>query len=299
VGALHSSAEHDVSASILSATDVSIIFPGASVAAVQNVSLEVAAAESIGIVGESGSGKTTLGRALVGLNVPTTGTISVEGKPWSAVRRSDELRRRVQMIFQDPVASLNPRMTAVETIAEVLRVSRRKSRADSVAGALSLLSDVGIPELGARRRPGELSGGQCQRVAIARALACEPDVLIADEPTSSLDVSVQAQILNLVKDLCAGRGLALVMISHDLSVIEYMTQRCLVMRAGRVVEQGLTASVLSEPREPYTKELIACIPRLASLTSPQPRRAIENHVSSEDLAVPYGVVEGRSSDGRP
>lgn len=264
-----------MSTPILSATNVTMVFPGASVPALHEVTLDVGTAQRIGIVGESGSGKTTLGRALVGLITPTSGTVRIAGQPWSAVRRSDGLRRQVQMIFQDPVASLNPRMTVLDTITEVFQVLGGQVRREADASALALLANVGIPDRATRRRPVELSGGQCQRVAIARALACEPDVLVADEPTSSLDVSVQAQILNLIKELCASRGLALVMISHDLSVVEYMTEHCVVMRSGEVMEQGPTAAILTNPQHEYTQELIACIPRLAvaastTLTIPDP-----------------------------
>lgn len=247
---------------ILAAQNITVTFPGASVPAVDDVTLLVHAGRSIGIVGESGSGKTTLGRVLVGLQPPTSGTVRVAGRPWESVRRSDDIRRRVQTIFQDPVASLNPRLSALEAVAEVIRVWRRRGRAEAASGASELLANVGISARESRRRPVELSGGQCQRVAIARALACEPDVVIADEPTSSLDVSVQAQILNLIRELQKVREFALVMISHDLSVIGYMTEECMVMNAGSVVESGPTNRTLSSPREKYTQRLIASIPDL-------------------------------------
>lgn len=248
--------------SILTAEGVSVVFPGASVPAVDNVTLRLGAGRSIGIVGESGSGKTTLGRVLVGLQTPTSGTVRVAGKPWETVRRSDDIRRRVQTIFQDPASSLNPRMSARESVAEVLRVWKRRRTKAANLEALALLRNVGISDREAVRRPVELSGGQCQRVAIARALACEPDILIADEPTSSLDVSVQAQILNLMRELQQSREFALVMISHDLSVIGYMTEECIVMKDGRVVESDLTAETLKSPRKSYTQKLVASIPQL-------------------------------------
>jgi peptide/nickel transport system ATP-binding protein len=228
--------------------------------AVADVSLAVRGAESVGVVGESGSGKTTLGRLLVGALHPTRGTVLVEGRPWAAIGRRDPRRRRVQMIFQDPYGSLNPWRTPVDAVAEVIRVWDRLPARRAQARAEDLLAEVGLAEDAMRRRPRKLSGGQCQRVGIARALAADPEVLVADEPTSSLDVSVQAQILNLLRRLRERRGLALVLISHDLSVVRYATDRAIVMYGGRVVEEGRTAELLSAPSHDYTRSLVAAIP---------------------------------------
>jgi oligopeptide/dipeptide ABC transporter ATP-binding protein len=228
--------------------------------AVAETSLEVRAGDAIGIVGESGSGKTTLARVLVGALTPSSGTVEVLGRPWSSVGHKDPIRRRVQMIFQDPYASLNPRMTAREAVAEVLQIWNGGSRNEARELAAHRLAEVGIVGAPVDRRPTRLSGGQCQRVGIARALACDPDVLIADEPTSSLDVSVQANILNMLMEFRESRGLALVFISHDLSVVRYITNRAFVMYRGRVIEAGDTARLLSEPAHPYTLCLIDSIP---------------------------------------
>lgn len=216
--------------------------------------------ESVGIVGESGSGKTTLGRVLVGGIVPTAGVALVSGRRWDTVRRTEQLRRSTQMVFQDPYASLNPRLSARDCVGEVFRVwegdgwRRARERADR------LLAEVGLTAEAAVMRPRQLSGGQCQRVAIARALACDPAVLVADEPTSALDVSVQAQILNLFLDLRASRDLALILISHDLGVVRYATDRAIVMYQGRIVEQGPSSRLFDAPEHDYTVSLVRSIP---------------------------------------
>lgn len=248
---------------ILKARDVMVSFVSGQRPAVAETSLEIRAGDAIGIVGESGSGKTTLARVLVGALAPSSGTVEVLGRPWSSVGHDDPLRRKVQMIFQDPYASLNPRMTARDTVAEVLRIWNNWSRNEAREMAAERLAEVGIARSALDRRPTGLSGGQCQRVGIARALACDPDVLIADEPTSSLDVSVQANILNMLVGFRESRGLALVFISHDLSVVRYITNRALVMYRGRVIEAGATARLLSEPAHPYTLCLIDSIPGAA------------------------------------
>ena len=249
-----------MSLAILAVSDAAVRYPGARAYAVEGATLEVPAGVAIGVVGESGSGKTTLGRALVGLIDPTAGTVEVEGRPWREVRRTDPQRRRVQMIFQDPYGSLNPGLSALEAVTEVLDVWERLGRRSASQRAAELLDRVGLSPDAMRRRPRELSGGQCQRVGIARALACSPTVLVADEPTSSLDVSVQAQILNLLLDLRAQNQLALVLISHDLAVVRYMTDEALVMLEGRIVERGATAQLLEAPAHPYTQRLVASIP---------------------------------------
>jgi peptide/nickel transport system ATP-binding protein len=228
--------------------------------AVDDVTVAITAGEAVGIVGESGSGKTTLGRLLIGALEPTSGTVAVEGKPWAAIGRKDPTRRRVQMVFQDPYGALNPWRTPIQTVAEVIRVWDRVRAPAAEARAEALLAEVGIAEDAMRRTPRKLSGGQCQRVGIARALAADPDVLVADEPTSSLDVSVQAQILNLLRQLRERRGLALVLISHDLSIVRYATDRALVMYGGQIVEEGPTEALLAAPAHPYTRVLVDAIP---------------------------------------
>jgi oligopeptide/dipeptide ABC transporter ATP-binding protein len=248
---------------ILEARDATLRYASDGPDVVNQVSLDVHAGDAIGIVGESGSGKSSLARMLVGALEPTAGSVVVDGRPWHEVLRSDPQRRGVQMVFQDPYGSLNPRRSAIETVAEVLKVSRGLSGPAAASGAAELLFEVGLPADSFTRRSTHLSGGQCQRVGIARALACEPKVLIADEPTSALDVSVQAQILNLLKDLRERRGLALVLISHDLGVIHYATEQTYVMYAGRIVESGATDEVFAYPSHHYTRALLASLPENA------------------------------------
>jgi oligopeptide/dipeptide ABC transporter ATP-binding protein len=255
---------------LLSARGVDFRYRGARNLALHDVGLDVDAGEAVGIVGESGSGKTTLGRLLAGALLPSRGTVEAEGRRWSDVRRKDSARRHVQMIFQDPYGALNPWRTPIQAVAEVLVTWNAITFRDARQRAMALLSEVGLPPDAMRRFPRELSGGQCQRVGIARALAAEPDVLVADEPTSSLDVSVQAQILNLLRDLRQQRGLALVLISHDLSVVRYATDRALVMYGGEVVEQGPTSVLLDSPKHPYTRILVDSIPGREGPAEAQP-----------------------------
>jgi peptide/nickel transport system ATP-binding protein len=232
------------------------------------VSIEVGANESVGVVGESGSGKTTLGRCLVGLETPTGGTIDVDGiaaADYSTLTRSDRarLRRTVQIVFQDPYSSLDPTETVGAALREVLVVNgfaaeRVKKRIDD------LLERVGLPLGYAKRRPAALSGGERQRVAIARTLAVEPKLIVCDEPVSALDVSVQAQILNLFREPREQFGLSYLFITHDLAVVRQVVDRIYVLHQGKVVEQGPSERVLDRPEHPYTKRLIASIPRSAA-----------------------------------
>jgi oligopeptide/dipeptide ABC transporter ATP-binding protein len=244
----------------LAARNVSVRFGSAAAPAVSDVTVEIETGSATGIVGESGSGKTTVARVLVGSLEPTTGEVLVSGRRWAEVHRRDPVRRSVQMVFQDPYGALNPWQSARRTVAEVLLNWRVTDRPSAAARAAELLQEVGLSEEAIDRRPARLSGGQCQRVGIARALACSPAILVADEPTSSLDVSVQGQILNLLISLRESRRLALVMISHDLSVVRYMTDVALVMYRGHVLERGPTSLLLSQPSHPYTRALIDSIP---------------------------------------
>ncbi|BCW35990.1 hypothetical protein StoSoilA2_20460 [Arthrobacter sp. StoSoilA2] len=240
---------------VLVASDVTFAY-GSGPAVVKNVSLAVPEGAAIGIVGESGSGKSTLASLLVGMLTPTTGTVTVGGRPWSSVRRRDPLRLAVQMVFQNPYTALNPRMTALRTVSEVYEACSGAAKAEASERAREMLHKVGLTGLAIDKRPGEMSGGQCQRVGIARALAANPSVIVADEPTSALDVSVQAQILNLLSDLRQEQGIGLVLISHDLNVVSYLTDSAIVMRRGEVVEQGATDGLLNSPAHPYTRSLI-------------------------------------------
>jgi oligopeptide transport system ATP-binding protein len=232
------------------------------VSAVDGVSLELRRGEVLGIVGESGCGKSTLARMLVGLERPDRGRLVYRGQDVTAGRRRDRwlLRDGVQMIFQDPYASLDPRMTVLDIVAEPLAATgsgTRASRRDRVA---SLLGLVGLSADMLNRYPHQFSGGQRQRIGIARALALDPDVLICDEPVSALDVSVQAQVINLLADLQRRLGVAIVFIAHDLSVVQHVADRVAVMYLGRIAETGDTTTIYDRPAHPYTQALLSAIP---------------------------------------
>jgi peptide/nickel transport system ATP-binding protein len=241
---------------VLAAEQVTLGYDSAAPPAVVRASIKVGAGESVGIVGESGSGKTTLARGLVGGLMPRAGSILVNGRSWSEVGRRDPERRQVQMVFQDPYSALNPTLSPLAAVAEVRRVLAKATRSEARLQAAALLERVGLHGDTVERRVSRLSGGQRQRVGIARALACEPRVLIADEPTSSLDVSVQAQILNLFLELREERGVALVLVTHDLAVLKHVTDYALVMYRGRVCESGPTSVLLDSPAHPYTAQLV-------------------------------------------
>jgi peptide/nickel transport system ATP-binding protein len=234
----------------------SLFGPRRVLTAVDDVSFELEREETLGVVGESGSGKTTLMKLLLGLEKPDAGSVRYRG---------GSLRREVQVVFQDPASALDPRMRVGEIITEPLQVLGIPG--DRQARLAELLSAVGLPLAAARRYPHEFSGGQRQRIAIARALAPRPRVLIGDEPVSALDVSVRAQILNLLEDLRVGFQLTLILVSHDLSVVRHMTDRVLVVQQGRIVEQGPTRAVFRAPQHAYTRLLLESIPRLPSQVS--------------------------------
>jgi peptide/nickel transport system ATP-binding protein/oligopeptide transport system ATP-binding protein len=233
--------------------------------AVDGVSFSVHAGKTVGLLGESGSGKTTIGRTLVKLLAATSGEVLWKGTdilPMSE-REFRPLRRRIQYIFQDPFGSLNPRMTISKIIGEALEIHfkemRSRERDDRVA---ALLQRVGLGSAMGSRFPHEFSGGQRQRIGIARALAVEPEFLICDEPVSALDVSVQAQIVNLLQDIQQELGLAMLFIAHDLAVVEHVSDSVLVLHRGKIVESGDTSEVLQAPRNSYTRELLAAVPRI-------------------------------------
>lgn len=249
-------------ATIVELDEASVTYRGAAAPAVAPISLRIDEGTSVGLVGESGSGKTTLGRMIVGALNPSSGSVLVEGTPWDRIRGRHRLRRDVQMIFQDPYGSLTPWRTPRAAVAEVVRRWHGGSAVDARERATELLREVGLPEEVYDRLPRKLSGGQCQRVGIARALASEPKLIVADEPTSSLDISAQAQILNLLMTLRATRGLALVIISHDLSIIRHLTDSALVMRNGEVVERGDSEQIFGAPQHEYTRQLVAATPTL-------------------------------------
>ncbi len=237
---------------------------GGEIVAVKNVSLELRAGRSLAIVGESGSGKTSIARMLVGLERPTSGSILVEGRdrstPSRRTRERRERGREVQIIFQDPYTSLDPHQTVGECVDEVLRLHFALPHEGRCERVQVLLEQVGLHEAVRTARPRGLSGGQRQRVAIARALAAEPRLLVLDEAVSALDVSIQAQVLNLLADIQEETGTAFVLISHDLAVVRQLSDETLVLHHGEVVERGPTDLVLDEPHEDYTRRLRRSVP---------------------------------------
>src|SRR5271165_978557 len=275
--------------------------------AVDDVSLSVARGETLGIVGESGCGKSTLARCLVRLYHPDGGTIRYDGNDVldlrGATRRA--YNRQVQMVFQDPFGSLNPRMTVGTCLGEALAVHDVVPKADIARRVAELLDFVHLPADAAMRRPHEFSGGQRQRIGIARALAVEPSLLIADEPVSALDVSVQAQIVNLLIELQNRLGLTLVFITHDLRLVRHLTHRVAVMYLGRIVEIGPTEQIFFAPRHPYTRALLEAAPRLVP-GRPARADAARGELPSP-LAPPSGcafhprcrLAEPRCADQRP
>jgi oligopeptide/dipeptide ABC transporter ATP-binding protein len=238
---------------------------GAALRAVDGVSFDVRQGETLGLVGESGSGKSTTGRILVGLEEATSGSINLFGQEISSVRgrvTPGEVRRRLQFVFQDPQNSLNPRMRAQNAIAEPLDVAGGWSRSARNDRVRELLEMVGLPRSCGDRFPHEFSGGQRQRIGIARALALKPDFVICDEPVSSLDVSMQAQIVNLLLDLQERLGLSYLFIAHDLAVVRSISARVAVMYAGGIVELAPKRELYTSPRHPYTQALLAAVPRI-------------------------------------
>ncbi|QFR03137.1 ABC transporter ATP-binding protein [Streptomyces phaeolivaceus] len=238
---------------------------GEPIVAVESVSFTVPSGGSLAVVGESGSGKTTCARLICRLEQPTSGSVLFAEPPSAAGERelSPRLRRarEVQMVFQDPYASLDPRQTVTEAVAEILKVHGVASKAERARRVNDLLDKVGLPERVGSSKPRRLSGGQRQRVAIMKALAVQPRLLILDEAVSALDVSVQAQVINLLADLREAEGLTYLFISHDLGVVRQISDTCIVMRHGVVVEQGATEEVLDSPTDPYTQQLIDAVPR--------------------------------------
>jgi len=234
--------------------------------AVDGVDVTIRRREVLSIVGESGSGKTTLGRAILGLQPISSGDISFDGAPVTTTSSAamKRIRRRMQVIFQDPYASLHPRFTIEKILAEPLKIQGIGSASERKERIFELLAQVGLPSSAMRRFPNQFSGGQRQRIAIARALALNPDFIVADEPVSALDVSIQAQILNLLTRLRHERQLSMLVISHDLAVVRHVSDRVAVMYLGRIVETASSAALFSAPAHPYTIALMSAVPRIGN-----------------------------------
>jgi len=259
------------------------------VRAVEEVSFHLGKGETLGLVGESGCGKTTLGRLIVRLEIPSSGSIFYRDSPDLASLPENQFlpyRRKIQMIFQDPFSSLNPRMTVEGIVGEALTIHKLFSGREKWARVGRLLNAVGLQPAHAERFPHEFSGGQRQRISIARALAVEPEVIIADEPVSSLDVSIQAQIINLLQELQAKLGISFIFISHDLAVVGHISHRVAVMYLGRLVEMGTRDHIFQEPLHPYTRALLSAVPTPDPVTRKK-RIILEGDVPSP-IAPPPG-----------
>jgi len=266
----------DISAAepLLSVHDLKVHFPVKGgilrrtvdvVKAVDGISFDIPRGKTVGLVGESGSGKTTTGRAIARLVPITAGSVHYQGRDLATLSRRDffAYRKKIQVIFQDPFGSLNPRMTIYSIIAEPLEIHFKEwSKSQKRARVADLLEKVGLSAEFMQRYPHQFSGGQRQRIGIARALAVEPDFIVCDEPVSALDVSVQAQIINLLQDLQDELGLTYLFIAHDLAVVEHISDQVLVMTEGKIVEQASAAEIYSNPQHPYTVKLLEAVPQL-------------------------------------
>jgi peptide/nickel transport system ATP-binding protein len=252
---------------LLAASDLTKIYGGKSAApVVDGVSFSIERGQTLGLVGESGSGKSTIARIVLGLVEPTSGSVSFDGHPVTGVPQSKlrPLRRRVQPVFQDPYAALNPRMRVEQIVTEPLVIHEKHSRAERRSRCQELLRSVGLDDSAMPRYPHEFSGGQRQRINIARALALRPELLILDEPVSALDVSVGAQIVNLLRDLQREFSLIYLFISHSMPLVRYLSTNIAVLRGGKLVELGTRDQVCESPRDDYTRQLVAATPELSS-----------------------------------
>ncbi len=261
---------------------------GGTVRAVEDVSFAIAEGETLGLVGESGCGKSTVARAVLRLIEPTSGTIRLDGRDISALGRRAlrPLRRQMQMIFQDPFSSLNPRMTAGDAVAEALKVHGLAHGRERPRRVAALFAQVGLRPAQMRLYPHEFSGGQRQRICIARALALSPRLIVGDEPVSALDVSIQAQVVNLLMDLQAEKRLSYLFIAHDLAVVQHISHRIAVMYLGRIVELADKRSLFLRPQHPYTEALLAAVP------IPDPRVKRSRRIVQGDVPSPIAPPPG-------
>ena len=277
---------------ILSIKDISVEYDlqGERFAAISDISLDVAEGETLGLVGESGCGKSTIGRAIIQLPSPTRGSVVFEGKELTGLDRGEMrgLRRRLQIIFQDPVSSLNPRRKVKDIVAEPLVIAGVSDSAERERRVREVLTAVGIePDTAIDRVPHQFSGGQCQRICIARALIMEPKFIICDEPVSALDVSVQAQILNLLEDLKERYGLALLFISHDLAVVKNVSDRVAVMYLGRICELADATQIYEVPAHPYSEGLMSSVLEISHDGEASPKSGLLGEIPSP-LTAPSG-----------
>ena len=263
---------------------------GGTVHAVSGISLDVREGETLGLVGESGCGKSTTGRAIMQLPPPTSGRVVFEGADLTSLPRGElrEIRTHLQIIFQDPISSLNPRRKVRDIVAEPLRIWKRGSEDERTARVTEVLDAVGLdPSVAGDKRPHQFSGGQCQRISIARSLVLDPKLVICDEPVSALDVSVQAQILNLLEDMKARYGLTLVFIAHDLAVVKNISDRIAVMYLGKICEVGSPDDLYAHPAHPYTDALLRSIPVPDPTVAP-----VETGLLTGDLPSPLDPPSG-------
>ena len=260
----------------------------AVVKAVEDVSFTIAAGETLGLVGESGSGKTTVGRAVLRLELPTEGIVRFEGTDLATLSPAElrALRRRMQIVFQDPFASLNPRRTVGASVAEGLEIHKMLPKREIPERVAELLEEVGLDAAYANKYPHEFSGGQRQRIGIARALAVEPSFIVCDEPVSALDVSVQAQVLNLLLDLRDARNLSYLFIAHDVALVRQIAHRVAVMYLGTIVEIGPARTVIDAPKHPYTQALVSAVPQ------PDPTKGTARIVLAGDPPSPSDPPSG-------
>ena len=278
---------------VLSVRNVTVEYfaEGRRFAAIQDISIDLFEGETLGIVGESGCGKSTMGRAILQLPKPTSGKVFFEGIELTgiSVKEMRDVRRRLQIIFQDPVSSLNPRRKIKDIVAEPLVIAGLGTRREREAKVRDVLRTVGVdPDISMDRRPHQFSGGQCQRICIARALIMEPKMVVCDEPVSALDVSVQAQILNLLEEMKQRYGLTLLFISHDLAVVRNISDRIAVMYLGKLCEVAASGHIYAAPAHPYTEGLISAIPDLEAARSGRTRKTVLAGEIPSPLKPPTG-----------